>query len=397
MRIILMLLCLAFFSCAGNNKVSYIAKKIEGSPSMKKVNSDFQIIDVDCAIKIDIDSIISKLVLISYVPLESTELIGAMDKVLVYDKYIYILDAYITERLFIFDRQGKLLKVIADKGEGPDEYAGLSGMSIDPDRKEICLNDRLSIGQLYYDLTGNFLRKEKGVPCSYVNILDSSIISQLAKGQSFSSNINYHIVCAVQDSVLSKGFPYEPIQEEYTVSKNALFNSLGNLLFTPTLSDTVYSIKSVEEYSVEYVIKHRHSIWVKHKEKLTNKEISDLIKNNGYTTFGGLFYETSQYIFFSMGGSLNGLIVNNYFLFDKMKRQVYELDGSNMKIVKEIVPPNLIALDGETCVASFDAYRLKELLVKNDKGYVLRNNILKSIIENSDENSNPVLVMYQLK
>lgn len=68
-----------------------------------------------------------------------------------------------------------------------------------------------------------------------------------------------------------------------------------------------------------------------------------------------------------------------------------------MKIFKEIVPPNLIALDKETFVASFDAFRLKELLAKDNNGYVIQNNQLNTIIEKSDESSNPVLVMYELK
>ena len=53
-----------------------------------------------------------------------------MDKVLVYDNKIYILDAFVAEKVFIFDKRGVLLKTIDNKGQGPDEYAGLSGMSI---------------------------------------------------------------------------------------------------------------------------------------------------------------------------------------------------------------------------------------------------------------------------
>lgn len=86
---------------------------------MTKVNSDFQVIDVDCAIKVDMNFIISKLASILYVPLKSTELIGAINKAIIYDEKIYILDAYITERLFIFDKQGSLLNIIDNKGEDP--------------------------------------------------------------------------------------------------------------------------------------------------------------------------------------------------------------------------------------------------------------------------------------
>lgn len=397
MRIILTLLCLVMFSCTTKKKAPHIAKEIEESPMMKRVGSKFQVIDVDRSLKVKMDFIIPKLVSISYIPLESTELIGAMDQVLVHDGKIYIMDAYITERVFIFDMQGRALKVIDDKGEGPTEYTGLSGMCIDSEKKEICLNDRLSAGKLYYDLNGQFLRKEKGIPCFYINELGYYAINQLGYAQSFSNHINYHLVCTVQDSICSKGFPYEPIQEQNMMSMNAMFNSMGDLLFTPILSDTVYSIKSFEEYSVRYIIKHDRSVWAKRREKLSYNEVNDLIRNSGYTAFKGSFYETAKYVYFSMNKKFEKFVGINYFLLDKADMQVYELNGINLDMLEEVIPPNLIALNGEICIASFDAYLIKEALAKKDNGGVIKNDTLKSIIENSNESSNPVLVMYQLK
>lgn len=398
MRVILILLCLTFFSCARrNNSDRDITKKIEDASLMRKVDSEFQIIDVDDAIKVGMDSLISRLASVSYIPLESTDLIGEINTALVYDDKIYILDAYITEKVFIFDKQGHLLNTIDNKGGGPKEYSGLSGMCIDSAKKELCLNDRLSIGKLYYDLNGHFLRKEKGIPGFYINILHPYVINQLAFGQSFSDYVNYHIVCTINDSIYCKGFPYAPIQKQYSVSESAVFNSMGDLLFTPTLSDTVYHIKSFNEYSVRYVIKHKHSIWDKHDEKLSSREINDLIISDGYTAFRGMFYETSRYVFFTMNRKRDKYIAIKYLFFDKKQKQVYEMDGSYNKIYVEMILPDLIALDGENCIASFDAYRIKEVLAGDKSIYTIENDTLETIIKNSNENSNPVLVLYQLK
>lgn len=397
MKIILILSCLLFFSCTKRSQDPYVLKKIEYASLMKKGSSNYQIIDVDKAIKVNMDSVVVRLDSISYIPLESTDLIGEMDKVLVYDNKIYILDAFVAEKVFIFDKRGVLLKTIDNKGQGPDEYAGLSGMSIDFDKRELCLNDRLTMKKLYFDLDGKFLRKENSIPCFYLNMLNHFTVNQLAYLQSFSKDVNYHLVFTQLDSVYSKGFPYEPIQKRYVMSKNAVFNSTNDLLFVPVLSDTVYHIKSFNEYCVRYVLKHKRSVWNKHGEELSYNEVVKLIKNDGYTAFSGLFYETSKYIYFSMERSLNDLVTNVFYMYDKKKKQVYELDGRGMTFFTEIVPPDLIALDGEMCVSSFDPYRLKGLFSDNDKGYIIKNNILKAIIEKSDENSNPVLVFYQLK
>ncbi|MBP1616098.1 MAG: hypothetical protein H6Q13_3546, partial [Bacteroidetes bacterium] len=55
MRIILIVFCLVLFSCTKNNSTPHLTKQIKDSPLMTKVNSDFQVIDVDCAIKVDMN------------------------------------------------------------------------------------------------------------------------------------------------------------------------------------------------------------------------------------------------------------------------------------------------------------------------------------------------------
>lgn len=396
MKVFLILPCLLLFSCVKRSQDTYVLKEIANASLIKKIDSNYHIIDVDNAIQVSMDSVVYRLDSITYVPLESSNLIGEIDKVLICDSNIYILDAYITEKVFIFDKIGHLLNIIDDKGQGPNEYTGLSGMSIDYDKKELCLNDRFTMNKLYFDLNGKFIRKENGISCFYLNILGGFTVNQLAYQQSFSKDINYHIVSTLLDSVYCKGFPYEPIQKHYIVSKNAVYNSNNELLFVPTLSDTVYHIKSFSEYSIRYVIQHNRSIWNKHKEELTYNEINNFIKQDGYTAFGGLFYETSKYIYFSMDRELNGFVAKVYYLYDKDKNQAYELDGKDIKIFNEIVPPNIIALEGETFVSSFDPYRIKEIL-SGDGKCIIKNDVLKTIINKSDENSNPVLVFYKLK
>lgn len=396
MKIILILSCLLLISCTQRSRDTYVLNVIKNATLMKKTDSDYHIIDVDNAVKTSMDSVVLKLDYISYLQLDSSDLIGEIDKILIYDEKIYILDAYITEKVFIFDKKGHLLNIIDDKGQGPNEYTGLSGMSIDYDKKELCLNDRLAMKKLYFDLNGKFIRKENSISCFYMNILDGFTVNQLAYQQSFSKDINYHIVSTLLDSVYCKGFPYEPIQKHYIVSKNAVYNSNNELLFVPTLSDTVYHIKSFSEYCIRYVIQHNRSIWNKHKEELTYNEINNFIKQDGYTAFGGLFYETSKYIYFTMDRELNDFVAKVYCLYDKDKNQAYELDGKDIKIFNEIVPPNIIALDGETFVSSFDPYRIKEIL-SGDEKCLIKNDVLKAIINKSDENSNPVLVFYKLK
>jgi hypothetical protein len=59
------------------------------------------------------------------------------------DGKIYILDAWKTNKLYVYDKAtGKYLKQIGSRGEGPEEYRGITGFCIDTLRKEIYLLDK---------------------------------------------------------------------------------------------------------------------------------------------------------------------------------------------------------------------------------------------------------------
>lgn len=61
--------------------------------------------------------------------------------------------------VFKFTRNGNFVKKIGRSGQGPGEYTWISSMDVDLIKKEIIMADSEQV--LYYDLEGNFLRKEK--------------------------------------------------------------------------------------------------------------------------------------------------------------------------------------------------------------------------------------------
>ena len=58
---------------------------------------------------------------------------------------------------FIFDRNGKGLRKINRRGQGPEEYTSITGLTLDEDRGEIFVKS-LRKGIIVYDLFGNYLR-----------------------------------------------------------------------------------------------------------------------------------------------------------------------------------------------------------------------------------------------
>ncbi len=92
----------------------------------------------------------------AYIPLETNDesLITGIRKIAKSDDYIFILDTLGT--LNVFNTQGKFLRKIGQRGQGPGEYTVLTDFAVDTKNKTVYINsvDRL----LSYDFEGNFKR-----------------------------------------------------------------------------------------------------------------------------------------------------------------------------------------------------------------------------------------------
>lgn len=79
-----------------------------------------------------------------FIFLETTEasLIGKIDKVVITEKFIYILDTFIAGAIFIFDNEGKFIKKLSSQGEGPNEYVKPTDILVENERVWILDNGR---------------------------------------------------------------------------------------------------------------------------------------------------------------------------------------------------------------------------------------------------------------
>jgi hypothetical protein len=85
-------------------------------------------------------------------------LIGEIQWIQAFDDYILIFDFFIAKKLFVFDKNGKFLRQIGNKGRGPGEYIQVIDFCIDPEKREIYLLDSGSSKVLKYNLdTGEYI------------------------------------------------------------------------------------------------------------------------------------------------------------------------------------------------------------------------------------------------
>lgn len=96
------------------------------------------------------------MVLDSYIPLSNEVLLGRVERVIIYNDRIYILDN--EPKIVCFNMKGKALFTIDGRGAGPTEYQNLKDFAIDGDSKKIIAFDNEKRALFFYELSsGKYL------------------------------------------------------------------------------------------------------------------------------------------------------------------------------------------------------------------------------------------------
>ncbi len=350
-------------------------------------------IRADQAKIIGMDEMLNMVKSVDYIKLDSSDPIGTINKMIVTSDKIFIMDAHVAQRIFVFDKTGNLLFRIKNKGRGPKEYLSIRDMQVDTIRNEILVNDALARSYLYFSADdGTFLRREKGIANCYLAHIDSLYINYQIPGQDFNDNENWAILVSDKDSVLYKGFTPTPLQDNNFAVNSFTYDCDGKLLFTPVYSDTVYQFMSVSIVSPKYVIHQKKSIWNLYNQKIPPLEVDKLIKQNNYTRYAGKFLDGESYASFEIAHKWEEYITPRPYFWDKRTDIVFAWDTANVDedaIVHEIIRQP-IAVYGDTffgtCSPQIPEEYRKNLSPK-----------IKSLLECSKESDNPIVVAYTLK
>ncbi|MDR0605855.1 MAG: 6-bladed beta-propeller [Bacteroidales bacterium] len=157
-----------------NVNAKHIAKTVSSSGLLKQIPSELIEIDMENCVSIDNNEILMKISDIKYIYLKTEEPIGYVSKVIIHKNKIFVVDALSSKKIFIFDMKGNLIKIISDKGGGPQEYLDLGDVVISDE--EIIVADGKKLCRLYYTLDGKYIRTEKCLPCNAFALLGDKFI-----------------------------------------------------------------------------------------------------------------------------------------------------------------------------------------------------------------------------
>lgn len=213
---------------------------------------------------------------VEYVPLETTEEFLTMAWVhTIGKKTIIVRNRFRATdgKIFIYDRNGKAVKIINRLGHGDEEYVFLLGVTLDEENDEIFVNDHWVRKVFVYDLSGNFKRNFKHAEDRLYdmglynfdkdNLICSS--SSFAFEKDRSRKPNTFLVISKKDGSITKEIeiPYkEKISSMVFSNDSAMVMPIRNRTLVPSSdkswmlmedsSDKIYQLKS--DYSLEPII-----------------------------------------------------------------------------------------------------------------------------------------------
>ena len=370
---------------------------MDGIELLARIDTSYTVIDVENYKNISNKDLSTFIKDVKYIPLRSDEPIGIIDVLKIHEGRVFILDALKSESIFIFDLStGVLINRIHDKGQGPNEYMGLIDMTIL--NNQIVINDRLSYHTLYYTLDGVFIKKTRSMPSFFIEALGDVVVNQVTFSQlSYKDNVKFQLAFMLNDSVIRKGFPFYPIQNDAVNGKSLWCNSKNELLFSPVLSDTIYQIINDSLYCVKYVVEQKKSLWRRHNEYLDHNEHSRLVKQEGYTHFDYTFLETDDYILYPIRHQYKEFIREDIYLYNNTTGLSFRILPEEEGQVITTFITKAQNVFGNYFVGVYEEYVIDGMrkFIKQDKKNLFQNQELKSILTSDIKDLECILVLYE--
>jgi hypothetical protein len=176
---------------------------------------------------------------------DSENPIGVIDRMIITNTRIYILDSQRAKSLFIYDREGYLKNVICHIGNGPGEYVNPGDFDIEKNTGNIIILDKNQRKLLYYTKEGNSI-SDLSFKNTYISSFCTTNNDELIfdKGNFISDESNNYIRIVDHNGETIKELLSIPeYAKEITISPRNPFQKMQNtVLFLPSLSKEVYQI-----------------------------------------------------------------------------------------------------------------------------------------------------------
>ncbi len=361
----------------------------------QKQNSEDEVSNLDIPLrKTNYEVMMSTFVdSISYIPLETKDecLIGSIDKIIVTDNYYYIVDKTISYSVFCFDKSGKFIHKLSNRGVGSGEYMRINDVDIYKDNVYIwdCSLQKLFI----FDHSGRFIEERKfDYMAESFSVLDDSWIvfyADYKDNGKYSCNNSYPNVLFVNiDNKQTKSDLFFDSRMSFPGIMSSPFNFVSNGNLVTSLNDTIYQALPSVTLKRKYVVRFGEQNQKAKKdyiEKLRTETVDlyqgrELRKNVPYVY---AFLETPSYSFlkYNLGDYYYWGIINH-----KESDAYVESSGyKKMNVVND--------MDSIAIFMPLVTYKNAVYSYRSPDG-IISGEAFKKHIEPDD---NPIIVKFELK
>jgi hypothetical protein len=343
------------------------------------------------------------------IPLETNEecLIGNINRLKIFEGNFYILDYDHSKSIFVFNADGKFKFKISNTGKGPGEYIIPRDFAIDTIRRELIILDQMQRKLLTYNLEGDFI-EERSMPFNVggsLDIIDSEYyifdIDGAYNEKKYGEELQKKLLITKSNNeflfmhLLSAEWQRETIKQEYKI-----FSGIQEIIYTPTLVDTIFSIREnivTPKYFIDFG-----------RYKVNQEEYADLpsgriagamyMSDNAYNI--GNYSESKDYVFFSF--IYKHFQQLNHVYFSKKEKTVRYFNELSSDCLLDLgIKFPRATMTGNEFIFVVEPHvvlsKLKELEISNPDIYNTLVNRLDGTYENLKENDNPVIVVHSIK
>lgn len=333
-----------------------------------------------------------------FIPTDSNFLIGKIDKMLVSDDYIFMMDQKIARAVFGINKKSEKILYINKTGRGPGEYGLMTDIAFSSEEKEILIYCKIKGKILHYNLKGEYLFEEnipfkirKFYPFnnSYVFYCEYYENKKLIN-KGVSPNI---FLFNSKETKLNDASAYftPPINQGIVLNSNCQFSFWGDTVsIKPDHCNTVYHVTEngiIPKYFLDfgsYNIDERY--WnIVQQRGIKYKEVNDFVTNSGMCE-NFWFLESSDYLYFT------------YLQNGKRYDVLYSKKTKNLKQLRFYENDiDQISLFYPKAIYKNKLYCLLKAEEVNKVQKVLPGQLPEKLLEYIDEFGNPIIAEFTLK
>jgi hypothetical protein len=373
---------------------------------MQKIsNPDLHVIDVDSAEPMTGMSMSQLFKKVTPIILEVTpnSLLRGIYKLCVTNEFVIILDLHPVS-ISVFNKDGKFLHKIGNRGKGPGEYADITDFCIDTLSQTIYLSDFITKKIHHYDLySGKYLKSiqlNTKIENWYLYYHENELyISGTDFQDKNKEGFLLHKIDINTGKTKEAWFDFRDYNKGLNNIQNPfLHTNQKDMKFATNLMDTIMSISGNKITPfLTFTDKYKTT-----KDDVKNINISDYSPHESHFTslnkisFLSNYFECPDFLFLTLYTGVNGRVI----LYDPKTKHaksvgafIDDLVYSNQKWIM----PLFIAADQKGIYAYIHTISINKFIETRDKGELSLSISNNPEIQQLDEDANPLIFYYEFK